>query len=57
MPPGGAPGQVLTKQSGSDYDMAWESGPKPVVIQPDEPTAADYGEATIPLNAVWIDTE
>jgi hypothetical protein len=26
----------------------------PLVVKSTQPTAADYGQATIPLNAVWI---
>jgi hypothetical protein len=25
------------------------------VVKATEPTATDYGEATIPLNAVWVE--
>ena len=63
LPPGGDEGEVLTKLSDDDGDAGWVvptggggggDGGWPLVVKDTEPTAADYGEDEIPLNAVWI---
>ncbi|MET0787497.1 MAG: hypothetical protein ABWY25_12425 [Paenisporosarcina sp.] len=54
VPPGGTDEQVLAKTSNEDYAVAWKTL-VPMVVKATEPTAADYGLAVIPTNAVWIE--
>lgn len=60
VPDGGATGEILAKLSATDGDAGWiapasgGTGGWPLVVKDTEPTAADYGEDEIPLNAVWI---
>lgn len=48
VPPGGSPGQVLTKASAADYDMAWGSGSS-VAIYDEIPVTLDNGTNPLPL--------
>ena len=50
---GGSTGQVLAKTSGTDYVTGWTT-PFPIVVKATTPVAADYGQATIPTDAIWI---
>lgn len=36
IPEGGVEGQILVKQSGVDYDVAWSSHKPAIVIEPDD---------------------
>lgn len=53
IPPGGTVQQVLGKLSDADYDVSWRD-PTWLRVKATPPTAADYGLAAIPVNAVWI---
>ena len=55
LPAGGTDEQVLAKTSGTDYAVAWKTI-APIVVKATEPTAADYGLATIPVGAIWVQT-
>lgn len=52
LPAGGTAGQSLVKASATDYAVAW--GGSPVVSKATAPVAADYGLATIPVGAIWV---
>jgi hypothetical protein len=61
-PDGGIAGDLLTKLSATNDHVGWVApappaggtGGWPLVVKATEPTAADYGEDEIPMNAVWI---
>lgn len=53
VPTGGTVTQVLAKTSATDYATAWVNPPR-IVVKATEPTAADYGLASIPVDAIWI---
>ena len=53
--PAGPPGATGATGATGPAGPAGPEGPGwPIVVKNTAPTAADYGEATIPLNAVWI---
>jgi hypothetical protein len=69
LPTSGGAGAVAALDDLTDVDVAnavngdvlmrtstgWVDRPSlPIVVKATEPTAADYGEATIPNNAIWI---
>ena len=53
LPAGGTDEQVLVKNSSTDGDASWKTL-TPTVVKATEPVAADYGLASIPVGAVWI---
>lgn len=50
LPSGGTAGQVLTKQSGSNYDTSWSDAPSGLPLV----TGSDNGKALLVENGAWV---